>query len=228
MIILDDKKVSGFATRAKSAWARGMIWWHYQKRVRENSDIHEHLPYLRELAQNCESICEMGVRRCVSSWAFLLGLAESPRPDKALFCVDIQPAELHPLIHLGAALLPAVQASMTVADSRSFHLPREVDLLFIDTLHVYGQLKQELSAHQARVRSFLCLHDTETDGEEGEVVRMGWDVQQMATETGLTPRDLRRGLRPAIQEFLEAFPQWQRYRHFPNNNGLTVLRRRNT
>jgi len=212
--------------RAKSAWARGMIRWHYQKRVREISDIHEHLPYLRELAQNCESICEMGVRRCVSSWAFLLGLAESPRPDKALFCVDIRAAELHPLIRLGAALLPAVQVSMTVADSRSFHLPREVDLLFIDTLHVYGQLKKELSAQQARVRRFLCLHDTETDGEEGEVGRMGWDVQQMARETGLTPQDLRRGLRPAIQEFLETFPQWQRHRHFSNNNGLTVLRRR--
>jgi hypothetical protein len=55
---------------------------------------------------------------------------------------------------------------------------------------------------------------------------MGWDVQQMARKTGLAPQDLCRGLRPAIQEFLEAFPHWQRHRHFPNNNGLTVLRRR--
>jgi hypothetical protein len=203
-----------------------MIWWRYQQKVREISDIHEHLPFLRALSRSCTSICEMGVRRCVSSWAFLLGLAESPRSDKALFCVDIQPAKLHPLVDLGAALQPAVQVSMTVADSRSFHLPREVDLLFIDTLHVYGQLRQELSAHQARVRRFLCLHDTETDGEEGEVVRMGWDVQQMARKTGLAPQDLCRGLRPAVEEFLSAFSNWRLHKHFANNNGLTVLVRR--
>lgn len=31
-------------------------------------------------------------------------------------------------------------------------LEEEVDLLFIDTWHVYGHLKRELAAHQARVR----------------------------------------------------------------------------
>jgi len=35
------------------------------------SDINEHLPVLRDLASECETVVEMGVRYCVSTWAFI-------------------------------------------------------------------------------------------------------------------------------------------------------------
>jgi hypothetical protein len=37
------------------------------------SDINEHLPTLYKYACECDSILELGVRGCVSSWAFLMG-----------------------------------------------------------------------------------------------------------------------------------------------------------
>lgn len=215
-----------WAARGQSAWARWMIWWHYQRKVREISDIHEHLPFLRALSRSCTSICEIGVRRCVSSWAFLLGLAENRSSAKELLCVDIAPADISELAGLGRKLVPPVGVTMTVADSRKLILPRAFDLLFIDTLHVYGQLKAELWAHQGQARRFIVLHDTEVDGEQGEVVRMGWDPRKLAQETGMTEAEITRGLRPAVDEFLLAFPQWRLERHFANNNGLTVLARR--
>ena len=150
----------------------------------------------------------MGVRRCVSSWAFLLGLAESSAQQKELLCVDLVAADVSSLRRWGGDLVPPVRVAMEVADSRKIVLSHDYDLLFIDTLHVYGQLKAELWAHQARARRYICLHDTEVDRDQGEVLRMGWDVGRMARETGMSTADLGRGLGPAIREFLEEFPVW--------------------
>jgi hypothetical protein len=168
----------------------------------------------------------MGVRRCVSSWAFLAGLDESSMLKKELLCVDIAPADTSELARWAGRLMPPVRVTMLVADSRKIVLPHEFDLLFIDTLHVYGQLKAELWAHEKRIRRFIVLHDTEIDGDQGEVLRMGWDARKMAQDTGMKEEELLQGLGRAIQEFLSTFPDWVRQSHFANNNGLTVLARR--
>ena len=215
-----------WGAKIQAALARWRIRRIYHKKVQEVSDIHEHLPTLREISRSCGSICEMGVRRCVSSWAFLAGLDESSMLKKELLCVDIEPADTSELARWAERLMPPVRVTMLVADSRKIVLPHEFDLLFIDTLHVYGQLKAELWAHQARVRRYIVLHDTEVDKDSGEVLRMGWDVGKMARETGMTETELSRGLWPAVEEFLAAFPGWILQKHFSNNNGLTLLARR--
>jgi hypothetical protein len=83
----------------------------------------------------------------------------------------------------------------------------ETDLLFIDTWHVYGQLKEELRRHGGNARQFIVLHDTTTYGAYGEAAG-------------------HRGLWPAVEEFLGqgAFRLKWRYE---NNNGLAVLERAN-
>jgi hypothetical protein len=168
----------------------------------------------------------MGVRRCVSSWAFLAGLDESSMLKKELLCVDIEPADTCELARWAGRLMPPVRVTMLVADSRKIVLPHEFDLLFIDTLHVYGQLKAELWAHQGRIRRFIVLHDTETDRDKGEVLRMGWDARKMAQDTGMKEKEISQGLWPAVEEFLAVFPGWILQKHFSNNNGLTLLARR--
>ena len=47
-----------------------MIEDYYQIQCDTASDINEHLPVLKEYAQKCETITEMGVRAVVSTWAF--------------------------------------------------------------------------------------------------------------------------------------------------------------
>jgi hypothetical protein len=212
--------------KIQAALARWKIQRSYYKKVQEVSDIHEHLPTLREISRSCGSICEMGVRRCVSSWAFLAGLDESSMLKKELLCVDIEPADTSELARWAGRLMPPVRVTMLVADSRKIVLPHEFDLLFIDTLHVYGQLKAELWAHQGRIRRFIVLHDTETDRDKGEVLRMGWDARKMAQDTGMKEKEISQGLWPAVEEFLAVFPGWILQKHFSNNNGLTLLARR--
>ena len=46
----------------------------YEFLCRRPSDINEHLPTLFAYTTDCESVVELGVRGCVSSWAFLYGL----------------------------------------------------------------------------------------------------------------------------------------------------------
>lgn len=43
----------------------------YQQHCNTPSDINEHLPTLRRYAEQCETVCELGVRGVVSTWAFL-------------------------------------------------------------------------------------------------------------------------------------------------------------
>ena len=42
-----------------------------------HSDINEHLPTLKEYAQECNSVFETGVREVVSSYALLYGLVKN-------------------------------------------------------------------------------------------------------------------------------------------------------
>lgn len=140
------------------------------------SDINEHLPTLRRLARQCDTVAEFGVRGIVSTWALLKGLAEGPEPaaeqlqapandaadsaaaavaaggqgpPKRLLCVDIDPI---PGIDAVAAAAECVGVSLSFqqGDSAKVELAEDVDLLFIDTWHVYGHLKRELSAHHSR------------------------------------------------------------------------------
>ena len=177
----------------------------YEDLCRKPSDINEHLPTLRMLASDCSSVVEMGVRSVVSTWAF----AEA-KPDK-LISIDIEnPSKFGQDIEFvkSVILKEDIDFSFILADTREYEI-EETDFLFIDTWHVYDQLKIELKKHGNKARKYLAFHDTVTFGERGE-----------------SPGH--RGLMPAIEEFLEANPHWQVKHHYTNNNGLLVLERIST
>ena len=63
-------------------------------------------------------------------------------------------------------------------------LPFDVDVLFVDTWHVYGHLKRELALHAPRVRRFIAMHDTTIDWEVGESIRMEYDIPAQIKQFG--------------------------------------------
>lgn len=180
------------------------------------SDISEHLPTLRLLATLCSSVVECGVRDIVSSYAFLDGLPPSGRltmidPYRSAKMTDFLASDPRTsFVHASDLECPLV----------------ETDLLFLDTWHVYGQLKRELARWHPVVRKYIALHDTEIDGIRGETIRNGWDPIQQSRDTGIPVEEITRGLQPAIDEFLTAHPEWTRLAQYRNNNGLTILARR--
>ena len=83
--------------------------------------------------------------------------------------------------------------------------PIECDFLFIDTLHDYDQLKEELRIHSSAARKYIGLHDTETFAENGETRG-------------------KEGIWRAVEEFVSQ-GEWKIKERFRNNNGLTILSR---
>ena len=85
-----------------------------------------------------------------------------------------------------------------------------VDLLFLDTWHVYDQLKEELRLHSKNVNKYIILHDTETFGMKGET--KGY-----------------KGIKFAVDEFLvQNSKTWKLHEHYTFCNGLTILRNEKT
>jgi hypothetical protein len=198
----------------------------YAKLAATPSDIHEHLPTLRRYAAACPDgkIAELGVRGVVSTWAMLAGLADGGAPTAHLWAVDLEPA---PGIEVAAAAAKqlGIGFEFLQQDSATVNLP-DMDMMFIDTWHVYAHLRSELARHAPRVRRWILLHDTETDRDAGESVRLGSDVAQQSTQSGYPVANIRQGLRRAVVEFLVANAEWDVVRQYRNNNGLTVLARR--
>lgn len=194
----------------------------YEKKANTPSDINEHLPTLRRYSSQVGSVVEMGVRGVVSTWAFLLGLAESRAQAKSLIGVDIMPCDYEAPTRIAAA--SGIDVSFVQENSATVVLPAR-DLLFIDTWHCYGHLKRELMAHHASTMKYIIMHDTTVDEWDGEAVRCNHDVGRMARESGYPEHEVRRGVWPACHEFLIEHPEWTVAERSVNNNGLTVLAR---
>jgi hypothetical protein len=101
----------------------------------------------------------------------------------------------------------------------------KTDMLFIDTWHVYGHLKRELSRWNSSVSKWIIMHDTTVDAIEGETIRCGYDAESQSKEHGYPIEEIKKGLWPAIVEFLEDHSEWVIEHRYTNNNGLTILKR---
>ncbi len=165
----------------------------YQAACRTPTDINEHLPTLYQLATECRHVTELGTRTGVSTTALLYA-----QPDR-LVCYD-------------RVRYPQVEALRQAAGRTEFIFREkdvlwveieETDLLFIDTLHDYEQLREELRRHAPKAKKYIVLHDTTTFGQEGET-------------------EGHQGLWPAVEEFL-AQGTFRLHSRYENNNGLTVL-----
>ena len=168
----------------------------YEFQCKRNSDINEHLPTLKKYSEECDHITEMGVRDVVSTWAFLMG------EPKKLISYDIN--QMDEKIILDAIKDTDIEFKFILSDTTKIEI-EETDLLFIDTLHTYEQLKVELELHGNKSKKYIIFHDTTLFGYRGE----RGDI----------------GLNPAIEEFIEKNPHWSKHEVFTNCCGLTILKR---
>jgi glycosyltransferase involved in cell wall biosynthesis/tetratricopeptide (TPR) repeat protein/predicted O-methyltransferase YrrM len=167
----------------------------YRQACETRSGLHEHCPTLAAVARECRHVTELGMGAGVSTVALLFA-----RPGR-LVCYD---RERHPQVDRLAARAGQTEFVFRQADVLRVEI-EETDLLFIDTYHVYEQLREELRRHAGRVRKLIVLHDTTRFGLYGEAPGHA-------------------GLWPAVEEFLNegAFRLKERYE---NNHGLAVLER---
>jgi hypothetical protein len=182
------------------------------------SDIHEHLPTLRKYAKECSTVVELGVRNVVSTWGLVLGLAESSAQERSYIGIDID-VPTPKIFKLVSELAPenGVSFQYLLANDMDIEIC-ETDLLFIDTLHIYAQLRYELEKFCPQVRKYIIMHDT-TSYDYSNCLSYQGDYSEYPTDISRT----KRGLWPAIEDFLESHPEWRILKRYSNNNGLTVL-----
>ena len=191
------------------------------------SDINEHLKVLSEYASKCQTVFETGVRGVVSSWALLYGLSKNNHKNKKLILNDLVEVNVESISIIASAL--KVNFSFIKKNNLKLNFDKEesFDLTFIDTFHVYGQLKRELKKFSPITRKYIILHDTTIDGEYGEVIRFKWDTEEISKETKIPKNELLIGLWPAVNEFINENENWVIEHRYTHNNGLTVLKRIN-
>jgi len=181
----------------------------YEKLCNTPSDIHEHLPTLKFYAEGLDHVTEMGVRNVVSTWAFI------EAQPKVLRCYDINSAPIYEVTQKAGEY--GIDFKFICADVLKVKI-ETTDLLFIDTLHQYTQLKAELELHEKKVRKYLIFHDTTTYADIPEPLKEQteniWD--------NYTQDD--QGIWLAIQELIDK-GDWDILVKYENNNGLTVLGR---
>ena len=188
------------------------------------SDINEHLPILFKYALLCDSIIECGVRRCVSSWAFAYGLLKNnSATQKHLLLNDITQCDVNELIE-DTKDTPLIIDCKWISNI-NLVVDRNYDLIFIDTWHVYGQLKRELAHLQKFATKYIIMHDTEIDKITSESIRNKHDIEDKMKQFNFTKEEVECGLQKAIDEFLLEHHEWKIKEIFTNNNGLTILER---
>ena len=193
----------------------------YQARCQNPSDINEHLPVLYEYTKKCSTVVECGVRTIVSSYAFANGLKETP--GNLLTMVDPGASPDMPAF-LNLCKTEGVNAQFFNESDLLCPLVK-TDLLFIDTWHVYGQLKRELARWHSSVNKYIIMHDTTIDEWVGETIRIGWNAVEQSKKFGIPVEEINKGLWPAVEEFLLLHPEWVIEKRLCNNNGLTILKR---
>jgi hypothetical protein len=196
---------------------------YYNKLCNLSSDINEHLPTLKRYASECDHVTEMGVRWVVSTFAFAVA-----KPKKFISIDIVDPRNLiQGTLHwnnhqcgdrmnsvIDYCRLNNVYYQFILGDTTDIEI-EETDLLFIDTLHSYTQLKTELSLHSHKVKKYIILHDTES---------YKYTNEDSIGNIGTSSKD-KNGLLPALEEFLESNSNWKIREIFVNCNGLTVLER---
>ena len=192
--------------------------------VKTESDINQHLEVLSDYAEKCESIFETGVRGVISSWALLKGLNSSKSDCKYFLMNDIEECDVSEINKISSKL--GIKIEWVWKNNLDLDLNKNFDLIFIDTWHVYGQLKRELKKFSLLCNKYIILHDTTLDGVNGETIRNGWDSKKQSIESGYTIEEIEKGLWPAVEEFIDNNSDWVILEKFTHNNGLTILGRR--
>jgi hypothetical protein len=199
-----------------------MLYTVYKERCAQPSDINEHIGTLYEFAKGCSTVVELGLCNVNSAYGFAAALVGVP--NNKLLLVDPYKS-------------PNVEGFLRECESENVNArfyhgsdlvcpPEACELLFIDTWHVYGQLKRELARWAPLASKYIIMHDTTIDAERGESLRDGHDIKKQSQDFGIPEHEIRKGIWPAIEEFLRDSQEWALLHRFTNNNGLTILKRK--
>lgn len=131
-----------------------MIEEKYQELLNTKSDVNAHFPLIRKSVEKGDTVVELGVRECVSTWALLAG------EPAGMIGVDIVMPPQDKLDEVRKAVEAAGIGYLFAQGDSSYARFAPFDVLFIDTLHLYSHIVKELWRHSENVRKRIIFHDS--------------------------------------------------------------------
>jgi hypothetical protein len=196
----------------------------YDHHCMSGSDINEHIPVLKNLAIQCSSVVEIGVRSMVATWGILYGLSENDSPISSYLGVDLEYPPLHVLKKAESLAIPNnIDFKFWQKNDMDINIEDfpQVDLLFIDSLHTYCHLTYELEKFAPKTKKYIAMHDTSHPyGTIDDYFYKG-DFSEYPDWFDKN----KRGLWAAVEDFLARHPEWRLKERRFNNHGFTVLER---
>lgn len=196
----------------------------YFTKVSQQGNINELLPILYSYSVNCSSVLELGVETGVSTWAFAAGLLAKNSTRPILHSVDLDSCSS--FYEFQNLFTDVLDFKFSQCNDLDYIIPHNYDIVFIDTWHVYPQMKRELAKFSNYANKYIIMHDTTVDAIRGESIRMNRDIHHESLNSGYKIEEIATGIWPAIEEFLQEHPEFEIYERFTHNNGLTILRRK--
>lgn len=115
------------------------------------TDINEHIPTLRSLAEKCTSVIELGVREGWSTRAFLTQKIKLRSYDIVMW----------PYVAHLFQTMKNIGRDFDYIHASSLDIELDMcDMIFFDTEHTYEQLSKELVLHGNKANKYLVFHDT--------------------------------------------------------------------
>ncbi len=171
------------------------------------SDMHYHISKLKEYSSKVDTIIDFGIKDMTSSWGLLAGI------PKYMRSYDLYYPQVEGMLDTFYTVAKDnnVNYEFNIQNTIDFII-EPIDFLFIDSLHTYSHLKQELLIHANKVNTYIGFHDTQLFAHCG----------QQNSDCNFKNS---KGLLDAIREFMLKNKDWNIDYHTDNCNGLTILKK---
>ena len=186
------------------------------------TDINEHIPVHRQLALECSSVVEIGVRSMISTFGLLKGLSESGNENLKYTGIDLDmpPSETFNKSKQ-VCKQNNIEFNFIARDDMTIPVEEvgECDMLFIDSLHTYAHLSYEVETFSVLAKKYITFHDSSPPWESVDDHFYHGDRSEYPE---WIDRE-KRGVWPAIEDFLVRHPEWVLKERKTNNHGFTIL-----
>jgi hypothetical protein len=138
----------------------------------KDSDINKHLPTIKALVDECETVCEVGSRG-VATWAVLAG-----EPDSVVSYVESITDQARS--HLSDAAKTA-GINLEIFSGSEMITDRSYDMLFVDAIHNELSLRHVLDSLKDQIKKYIVIHNETIKKLDGWVLK-----SQVSENNGLT------------------------------------------
>ena len=174
-------------------------------KILNNSTVEEGKYYssIRKYAEDCESISELGVRKAEEA--------------VAMMAKGVDKVTLYDLMYAGH--INPIMEDLEEEGINFMCLPRnpirdeldKADLFIISSIHTYNNVKMDLSEVKDKANKYIIVTGTEEFGYKNE-------AQQAGKKEGVVP---------AVEEFLQNNPKWEKIDQVPYGKGFIVMSKTN-